>query len=138
MSLFYIFNDPKCPCCGHGDVMAKVGITSYPKTRIGVYQNSYSVRKQHHQFDCVYYGSLSNVTQLEKAVKDEFDWDIENDGRGQSEWVWDWTSDQIAKEVDEIIKGYAFHIKKLPKKFLPVNINNLDEVLAYIAVSNGS
>jgi len=109
--LFYIFKDPM------GSLDSKVGITGNPEVRLGVYQNSYSKRSHTACFDVVYIGPARAIANLEKAVKQEFDWDIERDGRGHSEWV-SQTYTTIESKVDEIIEGYKFKIVKVPKKFL--------------------
>lgn len=120
--LFYIFKDPM----GSGD--SKIGITGNPKVRFGVYQNSYSTKSHVACFDVVYIGPARAIANLEKAVKQEFHWDIEMDGRGHSEWV-SMTYTEIEKRIDEIIDGYKFKVKKVPKKFLPLNVNNVDKLL---------
>jgi hypothetical protein len=124
--LFYVFQDP----LGASD--SKIGITGSPAVRLGVYQNSYSSRSHLAQFDCVYYGEKKTVEHLEKVMKQLYDWDIERDGRGFSEWIWNNSSTDIVKKIDEVIDGYKFKVYKLPAKFLPTNIENLDEVLEHI------
>jgi hypothetical protein len=78
-------------------------------------------------FDVVYYGPADAINDLEKAVKQRFDWDIERDGRGHSEWV-SQTYTDISSEVDELIKGYRFKVKKLSKKYLPLTVDNLSKL----------
>lgn len=125
--LFYVFQDP----LGSSD--SKIGITGSPAVRLGVYQNSYSSRSHLAQFDCVYYGEKKTVEHLEKVIKQVYDWEIERDGRGFSEWIWNQTSKDIEDKIDEVIDGYKFKVKKLPKSLLPVNIENLEEILEHIA-----
>ena len=72
-----------------------------------------------------------HMKYLEKAVKQEFDWDIQMDGRGHSEWV-SQTCDTIETKIDDLIEGYRFKITKLPKRFMPLTVDNLDKVLDYI------
>lgn len=123
--LFYIFKDP----IGSSD--SKIGITGTPIVRLGVYQNSYSKKSHTACFDVVYIGAARAIGNLEKAVKQEFYWDIELDGRGHSEWV-SLNYQKIEKEIDEIIKGYNFKVVKISKKFLPLNVDNLNQFLEYV------
>lgn len=120
--LFYIFKDPL------GSLDSKVGITGHPAVRLGVYQNSYSKKSHTACFDVVYIGPARAIANLEKAVKQEFDWDIQMDGRGHSEWV-SQSYDIIESKIDEIIDGYKFKIQKVPKKYLPLSVDNLPEFL---------
>ena len=116
--LFYIFKDPM----GAGD--SKVGITGSPEVRLGVYQNSYSRKSHVACFDVVYIGPARVIGNLEKAVKQEFDWDIERDGRGHSEWI-SQTYSTLEKAIDGIIDGYKFKVVKVPKKYLPLTVDNM-------------
>ncbi len=120
--LFYIFKDPL------GSLDSKVGITGHPQVRLGVYQNSYSKKSHTACFDVVYIGPARAIANLEKAVKQEFDWDIQMDGRGHSEWV-SQTYTTIESKIDELINGYKFKITKVPKKFLPLTVDNLENFL---------
>ena len=118
--LFYIFKDPM------GSDDSKVGITGNPFVRLGVYQNSYSKKSHTACFNVVYIGPARAVSNLEKAVKQEFQWDIELDGRGHSEWV-SMSYTEIEKRIDEIIDGYKFKITKVPKRYLPMTVDNIDK-----------
>lgn len=120
--LFYVFKDPM------GSIDSKIGITGHPAVRLGVYQNSYSRKSHIACFDVVYIGPSRAVANLEKAVKQTFDWSIERDGRGASEWV-SQTYGTIESKIDELINGYKFKITKVPKKFLPLTVDNLDRFL---------
>jgi len=120
--LFYIFKDPM------GSSDSKIGITGNPYVRLGVYQNSYSKKSHTACFDAVYIGPVRSVSALEKAVKQEFRWEIDLDGRGHSEWV-NQTYSSIESKIDEIIEGYRFKIAKVPKKYLPLTVDNLDNFL---------
>lgn len=122
LKLFYIFKDPL------GSLDSKVGITGHPEVRLGVYQNSYSKKSHTACFDVVYIGPARAISNLEKAVKQEFDWDIQMDGRGHSEWV-SQTYTTIEAKIDELIEGYKFKITKIPKKYLPLTVNNLPKFL---------
>jgi len=123
--LFYIFKDPM------GALDSKVGITGSPEVRLGVYQNSYSKKSHTACFDVVYIGPARVIGNLENAVKKEFNWDIDRDGRGHSEWV-SQTYTTIEKSVDSIIDGYKFKVTKVPKRYLPLTVDNLDLFLADI------
>ncbi len=120
--LFYVFKDPM------GSIDSKVGITGSPAVRLGVYQNSYSRKSHVACFDVVYIGPARAIANLEKAVKQVFDWDIQMDGRGHSEWV-SQTYSTIESKIDELIAGYKFKIKKVSKKYLPLTTDNLDKFL---------
>ena len=126
--LFYIFKDPI------GSLDSKVGITGSPAVRLGVYQNSYSKKSHTACFDVVYIGPARVVGNLEKVAKQKFSWDIDRDGRGHSEWV-SQTYTTIETAVDEIIEGYRFKITKVPKRFLPLTADNLNELLEHYNVS---
>ena len=120
--LFYIFKDPM------GAKDSKVGITGSPAVRLGVYQNSYSKNSHTACFDVVYIGPARVIGNLEKAVKQEFNWDIDRDGRGHSEWI-SQTHTTLETAIDSIIDGYKFKVVKVPKKFLPLTVDNLEEFL---------
>ena len=97
--LFYIFKDPM------GAKDSKVGITGSPAVRLGVYQNSYSKKSHSACFDVVYIGPARVISNLEKVVKQEFNWDIDRDGRGHSEWI-SQTHTALETAIDSIIDGY--------------------------------
>ena len=120
--LFYIFKDPM----GSGD--SKPGITGSPAVRLGVYQNSYSRKSHTACFDVVYIGPGRVIGKLEDAVKKEFNWDIDRDGRGHSEWI-SQTHTTLETAVDQIIDGYKFKVTKVPKKYLPLTVDKLEEFL---------
>jgi len=126
MSWFYIFQDPM------GSDDCKVGITSNPEVRLGQYQNSYSSRSHLAQFDIIYVGESHVIANLEKAVKTLFDWDIEHNGRGFTEWVSHHTAAQIEAIVDEIIDGYKFRVTKISKELMPVNVHNVEEIMLLV------
>jgi hypothetical protein len=130
MNLLYIFQDP----LGIND--SKAGKTSHPEVRLGVYQNSYSARSHLAQFDYAFYGSTKAISNLEKAIKTEFDWDIEQDGRGFSEWINNHTSKEVLEKVNRIIEGYRFKVLPVPNEFLPLNINNLESFREWLSEQN--
>lgn len=120
--LFYIFKDPL------GSVETKVGITGHPAVRLGTYQIAYSRKSHVACFDKVYIGPARAIGNLEKAVKQKFDWNIERDGRGASEWIAQ-SYTTIEAQIDEIIEGYKFKVLKVPKKYLPLTVDNLEKFL---------
>lgn len=124
--LFYIFGDPM----GASD--SKIGITGHWEVRQGVYQNSYSRNSYIARFDVVYYGPDKAIERLEGVLKQEFNWHIERDGRGASEWVSNMKPTDIEKIVDQIIEDYRFKIIKVPKKFLPLTVDIKDEFNQYL------
>jgi hypothetical protein len=126
--LFYIFKDPM------GSSDSKVGITGSPEVRLGVYQNSYSRKSHVACFDVVYIGPARVIGKLEIAAKTQFNWDIDRDGRGHSEWV-SQTYTSLEKAIDGIIEGYRFKVIKVPKRFLPLTADNLKELLEHYIVS---
>lgn len=109
---------------------SKIGITSHPAVRLGVYQNSYSRKSHVACLDIVYIGPSRAIANLEKAVKQTFDWHIERDGRGASEWIAQ-PHTAIEQQIDKLINGYQFKVTKVPKKFLPLSVDNLEEFLAH-------
>ena len=113
-----------------GSIDSKVGITGNPVVRLGVYQNSYSKKSHTACFDVVYIGPARAISNLEKAVKQILDVNIELDGRGHSEWV-NQTYTTIESKIDEIIEGYKFKVVKVPKIFLPLNVDNMEEFLKH-------
>jgi len=116
--LFYIFKDPM------GAEDSKVGITGSPEVRLGVYQNSYSKKSHTACFDVVYVGPARVINKLEIAAKSQFNWDIDRDGRGHSEWI-SQLHTHIETEVDKTIAGYKFKVRKVPKKYLPLTVDNM-------------
>ncbi len=107
---------------------SKIGITGHPEVRLGVYQNSYSRNSHVACFNVVYYGPTSAVTNLEKEVKKHFNWDIERDGRGHSEWISNLTASDIEKQIDSIIDGFNFKVTK-STVCLPLTVDNMPEFL---------
>lgn len=120
--LLYIFKDP------FGADESKVGITGNALIRWGVYQNSYSRKSHTACFDVVYVGSVRAIGNLEKAVKQELHLDIEMDGRGHSEWI-SMKYQDVEKMIDDIIDGYRFKVVKVPKKYLPMTVDNYKNFL---------
>lgn len=111
-----------------GSEDSKIGITANPYVRLGVYQTSYSRKSHVACFDVVYVGPARAVNNLEKTVKRELDWDIEMDGRGNSEWVSKGYR-EIELQIDQFIDGYKFKITKVSQTFLPLTVDNMKEFL---------
>lgn len=122
MNIFYIFQDP------FGIDSSKAGLTSSPAVRLGVYQNSYSARSHIAQFDYAFVGTKGAIAKLESRIKQEFDWDIERDGRGFSEWIDFHTSEQLLEKVEEIIESCHYKVQMVPKEFLPLTVDKLDSL----------
>ena len=114
---------------------SKLGITGSPEVRLGVYQNSYSKKSHTACFDVVYIGPARVIGNLEKAAKQKFNWDIDRDGRGHSEWISQNFKDlEIA--IDSIIEGYKFKVVKVTKRFLPLTVDNLEEFREHFGLNN--
>jgi hypothetical protein len=107
----YAFKDPM----GSGDV--KVGITSNPKMRLGVYQCSYSAKSHRACFDYVWEGPSKQIERLERVLKEQYKWEIESDRLGESEWITDITIDNLITVVNNEIQGWRFHIAPLDFEF---------------------
>jgi hypothetical protein len=123
--LLYGFNDPL------GAPDSKAGISGHFEVRLGVYQNSYSRNSHVACFDICYIGPARAIENLEKAIKQSFDWSIERDGRGHSEWISGHTAEMLEIEIDKIIEGYKFKVQKVDKKFLPLTVDNMQEFRQY-------
>lgn len=119
--LFYAF---QCPM-GADD--SKIGITGHPEVRFGTYQNSYSRNSHLACFNLVYVGPTRAIENLERVVKQRYDWSIEMDGRGHSEWINNHTVSDIEKIIDELIDGFKFKIRKIDPEFLPLSMSNIED-----------
>ena len=115
-----------------GSIDSKIGITGSPAVRLGVYQNSYSRKSHIACFDVVYIGPARVIGNLERSVKQEFNWDIDRDGRGHSEWI-SKTHTALETKIDQLIEGYRFKVSKVPKKYLPLTADNLERFLSEIS-----
>lgn len=107
----YAFKDPM----GSGDV--KVGITSNPKMRLGVYQCSYSAKSHRACFDYVWEGPPMQIGKLEGALKEKYKWEIVSDKLGESEWISDIDLDELITVINNEIKGWRFRIAPLSYEF---------------------
>lgn len=122
----YGFDDP------FGAPDSKAGITGHFEVRFGVYQNSYSRNSHVACFNILYIGPARAIEGLEKTIKQQFNWSIERDGRGHSEWISNWTTKMLEVEIDKIIDDYKFKVIKVPKRFLPVTVDNIEEVYKWL------
>ena len=128
-ALWYAFN---CPLSRYTGVRAaKQGITSHPAVRLGVYQNSVSRDNHTACFEMCYIGPKLAVSNLEKAVKREYDWAIERDGRGHSEWISGLAVSEFESAIDKLILENHFTVQKVDANWLPLTTENLEEFLTY-------
>jgi hypothetical protein len=123
MKLFYIF---KCPL---GAPDCKIGITGSWWSRLSGYQNSYSKKKHTACFDMVYIGPARAIGLLEETIKKRYDWAIDSDKGGESEWVSNHTVQDIEQIVDGLILGFKFKITKVDSQWLPLSKDNLVDFL---------
>ena len=105
MKLLYIMRDP----FGKGGV--KIGITGFTKAkiRLGTYQNSFPGKSHLATFNKIWYGKNTAVSELERVLKNQFDYAIELDGRGFTEWIYEDES-IIQDAIEKTIEGYGFHV----------------------------
>ena len=121
MKFLYLMKDP----LGSGD--CKIGITSMnsAKTRLGVYQNSYSARSHYATFNHLWYGKPNPISKLESVLKDTFGYAIMLEGRGYSEWIAE-PEHTILNKIAETIEDYHFHVYKTEEN---VDVHNIDSVI---------
>lgn len=119
---FYIIQDP----FGRNDF--KIGITANPRVRLAAYQNAMSSRSYVARFTKVWEGPALHIDKLEVYLKNTFNWDIEFDKAGHSEWISDSSLEIIEAEVEKTIAGMRYHIKPLEAN-MPVLISDLDTIL---------
>ena len=119
---FYTIQDP------FGGPDFKIGVTSNPRVRLAAYQMAFSSRSHIARFDRVWEGTADHIDNLELYLKNTFNWKIEFDKAGHSEWVSDTSLETIVGEVEKTIAGMRFHIKPLDAT-MPVLITDLDDIL---------
>ena len=113
LRLLYLMDNP------HGGNSVKVGSSGLAKyqTRIGNYQQGngpdYLVT-----WPICYIGEESIINRLEERIKDKLEQDRLESRLG--EWYDNHTAETIAPKIEEIIEGNHFKIKKVEKKFLPI------------------
>lgn len=117
--LFYSF---RCPISvltdsGHPDV--KIGVTSQPFNRLGVYQAALSQRNWRPRMDTAYLGPCKVIETLEGRLKTLFDKRILRAARGENEWVADVTIEEVDEAVQDLIDNQKFKIFKIDNQFLP-------------------
>jgi len=128
-ALWYAFN---CPLTHYTGVKAaKQGITSHYEVRLGVYQNSYSRDNHTACFEMAYLGDPVAIKNLESAVKREYNWAIERDGRGHTEWISGINVEEIQEKIDVIIKSGHYKVTKVDPNFLPLTTDNMEEFLEF-------
>jgi hypothetical protein len=127
MKGLYIFG---CPLAKYtGNVACKVGITGSWWARFSGYQNSYSKLSHTACFDMVYVGPARAIALLEKTIKERYNWAIDSDKGGESEWLSGHSVSDIEKIVDDLIDGFKFKITKVDAKWLPLSKDTLEEFL---------
>lgn len=109
----------------------KLGVTSQPATRLGVYQTSYSYNSHISRFDTVYLGPETAITNLEKHLKLKFNWKIERDGRGASEWIANTSISDIDYEVHELIESHKFKVFRIDPAFLPLTVDTVEAMKTF-------
>jgi len=77
----------------------------------------------------VYIGPARAIGRLETTIKERYDWAIESDKGGESEWVSNHTVEDIEQIVDGLIIGFKFKIAKVDQQWLPLSKNNLADFL---------
>jgi hypothetical protein len=77
----------------------------------------------------VYVGPARAIGLLEKTIKERYDWAIDSDKGGESEWVSNHTVEDIEQIVDGLIAGFKFKITKVDRKWLPLSKDNLVDFL---------
>jgi hypothetical protein len=121
MKFMYLMRDP----LGSGD--CKIGITGVDsaKTRLGVYQNSYSANSHMATFNHLWYGKPNPVSKLESILKETFGYAIMLEGRGFSEWIAE-PEDVILSKIEETIRDYHFHVYKAGEN---ANVHSIDGII---------
>jgi hypothetical protein len=76
-----------------------------------------------------YLGPKLAISNLEKALKREYDWAIERDGRGHSEWISGLAVSDFESAIDKLILENHFLVQKIDAHWLPLTIENLEEFL---------
>jgi hypothetical protein len=115
---------------------SKFGRTGFAPVRLGTYQNSYSSKSYIANFSLVYYGAKNAIDNLEKAIKLQYSWNIENDGHGKTEWLSDFPVKEVERIVDDLISNSHFKVTKVPNHLLPLTADNYDKLVEYISEVN--
>jgi len=127
MKFLYLMKDP----LGSGD--CKIGITGFDhaKTRLGVYQNSYSANSNIATFNHLWYGKPNPISKLESVLKDTFGYAIMLEGRGFSEWIAE-PEEVILSKIKETIDDYHFHVYKIGQE---INVHNIENIINELTTS---
>lgn len=113
-----------------GNPDLKIGKTGDPESRLGNYQNAFSSRSHVACFNRVWTGDNMAIDNLEKAIKQIHHWDIELDGRGHSEWIYNKSLEEMEESIEQIIQDYKFKVKRISDDYLPLSRLNLDIFLS--------
>ena len=119
-SVFYLKRNP------FPEIATKPGITSHPAVRLGTYQNSFYHGSHMAAFDVVWIGERSYISKLERRILEKYNWNIEKDGRGFSEWVGGVSVEDMEVAVQNIIDTHFYHITKVDKALGPFTLNNIE------------
>lgn len=120
MKFLYLKLDP------FGADACKIGITSKPDVRLGVYQNSYYHGSHTATFDYLWVGDDKNINNIEKTLKTQMGLSIQKEGRGHSEWISE-PAEVVLNQISETINGYRYKVFRATER--PVTVYNLDEVI---------
>ena len=121
--LLYLMPEP------FGNSDCKVGITrlEVSQIRAGTYQQALGPN-QLMKWQYAWIGKENAIKELEAEVKKDFRKDILYEGRGYSEWISGKDADDMNKAVHEIIDGLRSKVRAVDKAFLPITVNNLEQV----------
>jgi len=131
MKLLYLMRDP----FGKGGV--KIGITGFKKARarLGVYQNSFPGKSHLATFSKVWHGKNTPISELERVLKNQFDYAIELDGPGCTEWAYE-DEAVIESAIEKTIKGYGFHV--FPVDTEGETVYTIDILIGTLEVQHGA
>lgn len=131
MKLLYIMRDP----FGLGGV--KIGITGFKfaKIRLGTYQNSFPGKSHLATFNKIWYGKNTAISELERILKNQFDYAIELDGRGFTEWAYE-DEAVIEEAIKTTIQGYGFHV--FPVDTDGETVYTIDKLIGKLEVQHGA
>tara|TARA_B100000519_G_scaffold118427_1_gene102235 strand:- start:347 stop:760 length:414 start_codon:yes stop_codon:yes gene_type:complete len=121
--LLYLMPEP------FGNSDCKVGITrlEVSQIRAGTYQQALGPN-QLMKWQHAWIGKENAIKELEAEVKKDFRKKILYEGRGYSEWICEHYADEMEKAVIEIINGLRSKVIAVDKAFLPITVNNIEEV----------
>ena len=107
----------------------KIGITrlEVSQIRAGTYQQALGPSIDMN-WAYAWVGKENAIKELESEVKKDFKKDILYEGRGYSEWISGKDANDMNKAVYEIIDGLRSKVRAVDKAFLPITVNNLEQV----------